>query len=139
MKKIILSIICLVLTISFSSCALGAVIPLEGEYEGYYFCNSDGIATITNYHPYNLLALPKYQEMIQCGEGAGLENEGTVYFIYVVDTSMNSENPDAYYCAEFDFETRDMICEEGDYFDSIETKNEAIERLFKALDSIKFR
>ena len=36
-------------------------------------------------------SIPSYQEMIDYGDGAGLENEGTVYCILIVDTAASTE------------------------------------------------
>ena len=137
MKRFILIIISLILIFSLSSCNVGVVQKLDGEFEDYYYESSKGIKTVTNYHPYNVSSLPTYQEMIQFGDGAGLENEGKVYFIYVVDTSKNPDSDEAYYTAEFDATTRAMLCESGEYFTDEETKNETLKRLFEVFDSIE--
>lgn len=136
MKKLVLSILSLALVLTLTSCMLFGATELEGKFEGYYYEISDGIKSVTNYHPYNLFALPTYQEMIQYGDGAGLENDDTVYFIYVVDTKIDPDSPKAYYCAELDAVTREILCEEGEYFTNEQTKNETIERLLAALDSV---
>ena len=74
--------------------------------------------------------------MAEFGEGAGIKNEGTVYYIYVVDTSIDSESPKAYYSAEFDGVTKSLLCEDGEYFSNEEEKNEVVERLLKLIDMI---
>ena len=133
MKKlsIVLSII---LVVSLVSCLGVDVLTIEHNGVTYYSEYSDGIKSITNYYPYNIFALPDYQELIQYGDGAGLENEGVVYFIYVVDTSMDSDDPSAYYCAELDGETKELLCEDGEYFSGEAEKNEAIERLLEVIE-----
>ena len=67
----------------------------------------------------------------------GLENEGVVYCVYIVDTSVNAEDPSAYYCAELDGETRALLCEEGTLFESEAEKSEAVEKLFDMIDEYK--
>lgn len=137
MKKVV-SILCLfVLLLSLASCAAKVT---EFTHEGvtYYYEFVDGIKTITNYHPYKFWDLPNYQEMIQLGDSAGLENEGRVYFIYVVDTSINSDSPKAYYTAEFDAETRKLLSEEGEYFATEADKNATVTRLFHLIDTVSF-
>lgn len=130
--------IALILMMMLLVCSCGAnVVALEGEHKGYFYEYSDGVKTITNYHPINIFSLPEYQEMIQYGDGAGLENEGVVYFIYIVDTSLDPEDAKAYYSAEFDGETRELLIEEGEYFSDERAKNEVVERLFEVLDSIE--
>ena len=141
MKKILLVFVSFVLLVSLVSCIGSSVIKFKDDRSAgdLYYEFSDGIKTVTNYHPYNFFAFPNYQELVQYGEGAGLENEGKVYFIYIVDTSMNSDDPQAYYCAEFDGETRELLCEDGEYFSTEEEKNAAIERLVGIIDSAYFK
>lgn len=135
MKKVLLILISYVLLLSLISCNANVI---EFTHDGvtYYYEFSDGIKTITNYHPYKFWELPNYQEMIQLGDGAGLENEGVVYFIYVVDTSIDPDSPSAYYTAEFDGETNTLLCEDGEYFSNEEEKNAVIERLLELIDTI---
>ena len=136
MKKLLLIILTIVMMLSLFSCAFSDVIEFMGEDgKTYYYEYSDGIKTITNYHPYKFWSLPDYQEMVQYGEDAGLENEGVVYFIYVVDTSIDSDDPKAYYCAELDGETRGLLCEDGEYFATEAEKAAAIERLVDLIGS----
>ena len=137
MKKLLLISISLVLLFSLFSCSMLDVIEFTGKDGGTYFYEfSDGIKTITNYHPYKFWSLPHYQEMVQYGDGAGLENEGRVYFIYVVDTSIDADSPKAYYTAEFDAKTKELLSEEGEYFEDEETKNSVIEKLLKMVDEV---
>ena len=138
MKKSVLIILLFVLIFSLFSCTFVNVEKFEGENgEEYFYEDSDGIKTVTNYHPHKFWSLPDYQEMVQYGEGAGLENEGVVYFIYVVDTSIDTEDPRAYYSAELDGETKELLCEEGEYFSDEAKKTALIERLLDVIDSRK--
>lgn len=137
MKKVLLILILCVLLLSLISCNAN-VIEFTHDDVTYYYEFSDGIKTITNYHPYKFWELPNYQEMIQLGDGAGLENEGVVYFIYVVDTSIDPDSPSAYYTAEFDAETRVLLFEEGGYFASEEEKKATVDRLFHLIDTVRF-
>lgn len=136
MKKLLLTFISLILLFSLVSCLRMDLFKIEYEGEIYYLDYSEGIKSATNYHPYNFLNLPKYQELIQYGDGAGLENEGVVYFIYVVDTSISSDDPKAYYCAELEGETKELLCEDGEYFASEAKKNEVVERLLKIIEML---
>ena len=101
MKRLLLIIIALCLFISLVSCNRVDIIEFERDGVTYYYEYSHGIKTVTNYHPYKFLTwgLPDYQEMVQYGNDVGLENDGVVYFIYVVDTSIDPDDPRAYYCA----------------------------------------
>lgn len=101
----------------------------------YYYEYSEGIKTITNYHPYKFWKLPDYQEMVQFGDDAGLENEGVVYFIYVVDTSIDPDDSKAYYSAEFDGETKELLCEDGEYFSNEADKQAFVDRLINLIDT----
>ena len=135
MKKLLAIVLSLTLMLSLTSCAFFDVIEFEGENgEKYFYEYSDGIKTLTNYHPYKFWELPNYQEMAQYGEGVGLENEGVVYFIYIVDTSIDSDNPKAYYCAEFDGKTKELLCEDGEYFADENTKKAVVGRLLDIID-----
>ena len=135
MKKVSI-ILSIILVFSLVSCLGVDVLTIEHEGITYYSEYADGIKTITNYYPYNIFALPDYQELIQYGDGAGLENEGVVYFIYIVDTSMDSDDSRAYYCAELDGETKELLCEDGEYFSSEAEKNEVVERLLEVIELI---
>ncbi len=130
MKKLICFVIILVLLLC--GCTGGAE-KLSGQYEGYYLENDEGILSVTNYAPYGFLNLPHYQELAQYGDGAGIDNEGVVYFIFITDTSKE----DTYYSAEFDGETRELLCEEGAFFADEKAKNEAVDRLLNMLDALK--
>ena len=135
MKKISLIIISLLILLALTSCVMTNVSEFEHDGATYYYENSDGIKTVTNYHPYKFWSLPNYQEMIQFGDGAGLENDGVVYFIYAVDTSIDSDSPKAYYTAELDGETKELLFEEGEYFVNEADKNDFINRLLDVLDA----
>ena len=130
MKRTFLLMLALVLLLS--ACSAGAE-KLTGEYEGYYRVDEDGIVSVTNYQPYNFFALPDYQELVEYGDGAGLDNEGVVYFIFVTDTAKE----DCFYCAEFDGETRELLCEEGTFFDSENAKNATVTRLLDMIDELR--
>ena len=134
MKKTIFILIILILSLSLASCN-SAVTEFSHDGITYYYEYSDGIKTITNYHPYKLFQLPEYQEMVQWGEGAGLENEGVVYFVYAVDTSVDPEDPKAYYSAEFNGETKVLLCEDGEYFASEAEKSEFIDRMINLINT----
>ena len=133
MKKLLLVILSFILLLLLTSCIFNGVTDLN---DGYYYDFSDGIKTITNYHPYKLWALPDYQELVQFGEGAGLENEGNVYFIYIVDTSIESDSPRAYYSAEFDGETKELLCESGEYFTDEAAKDATVSKLIDMIDKV---
>ena len=133
MKKLLLIILSLGIILSLTSCIFNDVTELK---DGYYYDFSDGIKTITNYHPYKIWALPDYQELVQFGEGAGLENEGRVYFIYIVDTSVDPNNLNAYYSAELDGETKELLCENGGYFKDEETKKSTVSKLIDIIDKV---
>ena len=132
MKKHSVLLIILLSALLLSACAGGAE-KLSGAYEGYYLTNEDGIVSVTNYQPYNFFALPDYQELVEYGDGAGLDNEGVVYFIFITDTSKE----DCYYSAEFDGATRQLLCEEGTFFADEYTKNETVTRLLNMMDALK--
>jgi hypothetical protein len=134
MKKILLTLISFILLFSLVSCLRSDLFIVERDGFKYYLDYSDGIKSATNYHPYNFFSLPKYQELIQHGDGAGLENDGVVYFIYVVDTSISADDSKAYYCAEFDGETKEFLCESGEYFENEEEKNKVINRLLAIIE-----
>ena len=122
----------LVLVLLLCGCSAGAE-KLSGEYEGYYLTREDGRVSVTNYAPYDFFHLPDYQEHAEYGDGAGLENEGVVYYVFITDTTKE----DSYYCAEFDGETRELLCEEDTFFTDETAKNEAVSRLLNMLDTLK--
>ena len=139
MKKSLLILLLFALLFSLTSC-FNDVTEFQGkDGNTYYYEYSDGIKTVTNYHPHKLWALPDYQEMVQYGDGAGLENEGVVYFVYVVDTSIDAESPQAYYMAELNGETKELLCESGEYFSDEATKTATVERLIDLIDSANFK
>ena len=141
MKRLLLIIIALCLFISLVSCNRVDIIEFERDGVTYYYEYSHGIKTVTNYHPYKFFTwgLPDYQEMVQYGNDVGLENDGVVYFIYVVDTSIDPDDPKAYYIAELDGETKELLCEDGEYFSSEEEKNGTVMRLVDIIDTIYFK
>ena len=132
MKRFLAVLFAVILVISFSACTMG-VQKLTGEYEGYYLVRENNTVSVTNYAPYNFFALPEYQELAEYGDGVGIDNEGVVYFIFITDTSKE----DAYYSAEFDGETRKLLCEEGTFFTDETTKDETVDRLLDILDALK--
>ena len=139
MKKSLLILLLLALLFSLTSCFNDVTEFQEKDGNTYYYEYSDGIKTVTNYHPHKLWALPNYQEMVQYGDGAGLENEGVVYFVYVVDTSIDAESPQAYYMAELNGETKELLCDDGEYFTDEAEKNAFITRLVDLVDSVNFK
>ena len=139
MKKLFSIIFIFILVISLASCNMMNVLEFTEDGVTYYYEYSDGIKSITNYHPYKLWALPNYQELVQLGEGAGLENEGNVYYIYIVDTSVDPESSKAYYTAEFNAETKELLFEDGEYFSDEATKNATVERLIHIIDTAYFK
>lgn len=135
MKKTLLIVISVVLLLSLASCGMSNVSEFTSDGVTYYYEYSEGIKTITNYHPYKFWKLPDYQEMVQFGDDAGLENEGVVYFIYVVDTSIDPDDSKAYYSAEFDGETKELLCEDGEYFSNEADKQAFVDRLINLIDT----
>lgn len=139
MKKLLLVVISIALLLAITSCGMSSVLEFERDGVNYYYEFSEGIKSVTNYHPYKFWKLPIYQELVQLGDGAGLENEGNVYFIYVVDTSIDPDSPKAYYTAEFDAETKELLCEEGEYFFEEAEKSATVERLIDLIDTVCFK
>ena len=141
MKRLLLIVIILCLLLSLISCNRCNIIEFERDGVTYYYEFANGTKTVTNYHPYSFLALglPDYQEMVQYGDDAGLENDGVVYFIYVVDTSIDPDDPHAYYSAELDGETKELLCEDGEYFSNEEEKNRVVARLVNIIDTAYFK
>ena len=141
MKKLLLITLSFVMLFSLVSCNRWDVIEFEHDGVTYYYEFSNGIKTVTNYHPYKFFTwgLPDYQEMVQYGDDVGLENDGVVYFVYVVDTSIDPDNPQAYYSAELDGETKTLLCEDGEYFSSEEEKSEVVVRLLDIIDTAYFK
>ena len=139
MKKILIITISLILSFSLASCAAFEVLEFLHDGVTYYYEYSDGTKTVTNYHPYKFWKLPNYQEMVQYGDDAGLENDGIVYFVYIVDTSIDSNDAKAYYSAEFDGVTKKLLCEDGEYFSSEIEKNAVVNRLINIIDKAYFK
>ena len=139
MKKLLLLTILFSLILSLISCSAFEVIKFTENSVDYYYEFSDGVKTITNYHPYRFFKLPSYQEMVQYGDGAGLENQGVVYFIYAVDTTVDPESETAYYMAELDGETKELIYEKGEYFTDEASKQAFVERLVNLVDNVYFK
>ncbi len=140
MKKVLIGAVIFTLIFSLVSCGGNSLTQLDG---GYYLERGNDLygeefesVSIMNYHPYKFWALPDYQELVQYGY-VGLENEGVVYFVYIVDTSRDADSPYAYYCAEFDGETRELLCEEGEYFSDNSVKNATVEKLLNLMDTVK--
>ena len=135
MKKLFSIVLLIALSLSVTSCAFFDVIEFTGENgETYFYEYSEGIKSITNYHPYKFWSMPTYQELVQYGDGAGIENDGVVYFIYVLDTSKET-----YYSAELDGETKEVLFEEGDYFEDEIEKKTVIDRLIHEIDTAYFK
>lgn len=137
MKKVV-SILCLfVLLLSLASC-VAKVTEFTHEGVTYYYEFVDGRKSIANYNPNKLSNLPKYQELIQLGDGVGDKNEGRVYYIFILDMTFDTNDPKAYYTAEFDAETRELLSEEGEYFATEADKNATVTRLFHLIDTVSF-
>ena len=135
MRKLLSIIILLAFLVSVTSCTVFEVIEFTGENgEAYFYEYSEGIKSVTNYHPYKFWSLPEYQELVQYGEGAGIENDGVVYFIYILDTSK-----EVYYSAELDGETKEILFEEGNYFEDEAGKKAVIDRLVNVIDTAYFK
>lgn len=132
MKRCIALVLAFMLVFALSACTFGAE-KLTGEYEDYYLTREDGILSVTNYAPYDFFHLPDYQELAEYGDGAGLDHEGVVYYIFITDTSKE----ECFYTAEFDGQTRELLCEEGTFFADEAAKNQTVTRLLNMLDDIK--
>lgn len=142
MKKILALTLIMILALSLSACSLigwndSPVTSLEDKYPGYYATFEDGVISVTNYHPYDFDALPAYQELIEYGDGAGMENEGTVYFVYVLDTKKTTTDNEVYYYAELADETREVLIEENSYFASAAEKDAAVSKLMEIMEYVK--
>ncbi len=142
MKKISAIMLIMILALSLAACGLiglknTSVISLADKYPGYYANFEDGIISITNYHPYDFADLPDYQELIEYGDGAGLENEGTVYFIFVVNTKYSTEDNEHFYCAELADGTLNVLTEEDSYFASDAEKTAAVNKLMEIMEYVK--
>ena len=107
----------------------------ESTYTGYYLTSEDGILSITNYDP-DGGDIPSYQELIAYGDSAGLENEGVVYWVYIIDTdSVDSETGEAQcYMAEFADDTHKVLTEDNQYFTSDDEKQRVINELLEMMD-----
>ena len=134
-KKAFSFVIILTLLLSLVSCGGFGVHEFSQDGITYYYEYSDGIKTVTNYHPTKLSSLPTYQEMVQLGDGAGLENEGVVYFVYAVDTTIDPDDEKAYYSAELDGTTKQLLLEDGEYFATEAEKEAFISRLIALIDA----
>ena len=131
MKRCFAFALAFLLAFGLSACALGAE-KLTGEYEGYYLTKEDGILSVTNYAPYDFFHLPDYQELAEYGDGAGLDNKGLIYYIFITDISKK----DTYYTAEFDA-NRTLLCEEGTFFTDESAKEQTVTKLLDMLDALK--
>ncbi len=107
----------------------------ESMYTGYYLTSEDGVLSITNYDP-DGSDMPSYQELIVYGDGAGLETQGVVYYIYIVDAdSVDSETGEGkYYMAEFADDTHELLTEDNQYFSSEVEKENIINELIEMMD-----
>lgn len=110
---------------------------LEDKYPGYYASLDEGIISVTNYDPSDMGSIPSYQEMIDYGDGAGLENEGLVYFIYVVDTAISTAEDEKCYYAEFADETMEILIEEDTYFVDEEERKEVVDKLIEIMNYVR--
>ena len=110
---------------------------LEDKYPGYYANFDEGIISVTNYDPDDMGSIPSYQEMIAYGDGAGLENEGTVYYIFIVDTVVSTEKNEKCYYAEFADETMEILIEEDTYFANEEERKEIVDKLIEIMNCVR--
>lgn len=148
MKKIIGLIIVFVLLFTFAACGdsnsssdtnnqNASTSNLKDKYPGYYANFDEGIISVTNYDPDDTGSIPSYQELIDYGEGAGLESEGTVYYIYLFDSANSSENNEKYYYAELADETMEVLIEEDSYFASEEERKEIVDKLIEIMNYVR--
>ena len=135
-KKFLLLIISFTLIFSITSCQGARLLEFERDGVTYYYEYSKGVKTVTNYNPYKFNELPIYQEMVQLGRDVGLVYHSYIYFIYVVDTSIDSDSPNACFHAELDAKTKECLYMYGEYFSTEEEKNAAIERLINIIDTV---
>lgn len=110
---------------------------LEEKYPGYYANFDEGIISVTNYDPDDMSNIPSYQEMIDYGDGAGLENEGTVYCIYIFDSANSTEENEIYYYTELADETLEVLIEEDSYFASEDERKAVVDKLIEIINYVR--
>lgn len=107
------------------------------DYPGYYAMMEEGIVSVTNYDPNAIGHIPAYQELIEYGEGAGMENPGLVYSILILDCDQLDGEEAVYYASEWDGASKALLMEEDHFFSSSEKKDETVEKLMEILESAK--
>lgn len=107
------------------------------DYPGYYAMMEEGIISVTNYDPNAIGNIPAYQELIEYGEGAGMEHPGLVYSILILDCDQLDGEEAVYYASERDGASKALLMEEDHFFSSSEKKDETVEKLMKILESAK--
>lgn len=148
MKKTIGMVMALALVVALTGCAkinqgVGAngdtpsTLDLSETYPGYYATVREGIISIMNYNPDDINSIPAYQELIEYGDGAGLENEGVVYYIYVLDTADSTQGNEKYYYAELAGDTMEVLMEQNSYFASEDESNALVTRLLEMINDVR--
>ena len=83
---------------------------------------------------------------IYLGEGNnyGIEAESLGAFMNIISENVNADifvtdtsKEDCFYSAEFDGQTRELLCEEGTFFASEQAKQATVNRLLDMLDQLK--
>lgn len=110
---------------------------LEDKYPGYYANFDEGIISVTNYDPDDMGNIPSYQEMIDYGDGAGLENGDTVYCILIVDTAVPTDENEKCYYTELADETMETLVEEDTYFVDQEERKATVDRLIEIINYVR--
>lgn len=137
-KKTVLLL--LLLSMIFASCSrIGKVlnenqkvIDIGEKYPGYYASIEDGRLHVTNYDGRDISNLPKYQELIKFGEDPINKSEGVVYSLLILDQE-NSK----FYSAELDKDTYKILVEKGEYFSTVDDKEECIKKLLGIINYAK--
>ena len=125
--------------VSLTSCLdiMSDPVKLDGEYDGYYMTLEDGTISVSNYHPTDFFNLPSYQELVQYGDGVGVENEGVVYYLYVMDIDKSADDEAVYYVAEFDGADRSLLFEENHYFTIDAEKDQFVTKMLDMIDVLR--
>lgn len=148
MKKIIGLIMFLVMIFTLTACGSSngdsaannqnsSTLNLEEKYPGYYANFDEGIISVTNYDPDDMNKIPSYQEMIDYGDGAGLENDGTVYCIYILDSANSTEDNEKYYYAELTDGTMEVLNEEDSLYANEEERKVVVDKLIEIMNYVR--
>ncbi len=143
MKKIIVLIIAFAMLSTLYACGNdgtdmnNSTLNLEEKYSGYYADFEEGIISVINYDPNDMSSIPTYQELISYGEGAGLENKGTVYYIYVFDSLNSNKSNERYYYAELADETMEVLIEEDKYFENEIDRKKVVDKLIEIMNYVR--